>query len=57
MLLLASTPLWESDHLQTIAAVSYEPIWVFYRGKATIGPVGTIKRQADLDRRTRQRPA
>ncbi|MFM0493303.1 TAXI family TRAP transporter solute-binding subunit [Paraburkholderia caledonica] len=26
----------ESDHLQTIAAVSYEPIWVFYRGDATI---------------------
>ncbi|CAG2139497.1 hypothetical protein LMG26411_01717 [Cupriavidus numazuensis] len=26
----------ETDHLQTIAAVSYEPIWVFYRGKATI---------------------
>ncbi|GAB3097879.1 TAXI family TRAP transporter solute-binding subunit [Cupriavidus yeoncheonensis] len=26
----------EADHLQTIAAVSYEPIWVFYRGKATI---------------------
>jgi TRAP transporter TAXI family solute receptor len=26
----------ETDHLQTIAAVSYEPIWVFYRGDATI---------------------
>src|SRR5258708_10999568 len=26
----------ETDHLQTIAAVSYEPIWQFYRGDATI---------------------
>ncbi|WP_323049231.1 TAXI family TRAP transporter solute-binding subunit, partial [Caballeronia mineralivorans] len=26
----------ETDHLQTIAAVSYEPIWVFYRGDTTI---------------------
>src|SRR5260370_20537462 len=26
----------ETDRLQTIAAVSYEPIWVFYRGDATI---------------------
>jgi TRAP transporter TAXI family solute receptor len=26
----------ETDHLQTIAAVSYEPIWVFYRGEATV---------------------
>ncbi|CAM2186526.1 TRAP transporter solute receptor, TAXI family [Paraburkholderia sacchari] len=25
-----------SDGLQTIAAVSYEPIWVFYRGDATV---------------------
>ncbi|WP_211450728.1 TAXI family TRAP transporter solute-binding subunit [Collimonas antrihumi] len=26
----------ENDRLQTIAAVSYEPIWVFYRGDAVI---------------------
>src|SRR6201997_2276477 len=26
----------ESDDLQTIAAVSYEPIWVFYRGDITV---------------------
>src|ERR1700712_2546264 len=26
----------EADHLQTIAAVSYEPVWVFYRGNKTI---------------------
>jgi TRAP transporter TAXI family solute receptor len=26
----------EADQLQTIAAVSYEPIWVFYRGDATV---------------------
>jgi TRAP-type uncharacterized transport system substrate-binding protein len=26
----------ETDHLQTIAAVSYEPIWVFYRGDITV---------------------
>lgn len=26
----------ESDHLQIIAAVSYEPIWVFYRGDTVI---------------------
>jgi len=26
----------ETDRLQTIAAVSYEPIWVFYRGDTTI---------------------
>ena len=26
----------ETDNLQTIAAVSFEPIWVFYRGDATV---------------------
>jgi TRAP transporter TAXI family solute receptor len=26
----------ETDHLQTIAAVSYEPVWVFYRGNKTM---------------------
>jgi TRAP transporter TAXI family solute receptor len=26
----------ETDNLQTIAAVSYEPIWVFYRGETTV---------------------
>ena len=26
----------DTDPLQTIAAVSYEPIWVFYRGDATV---------------------
>ncbi len=26
----------ETDKLQTIAAVSYEPIWVFYRGETTV---------------------
>jgi TRAP transporter TAXI family solute receptor len=35
----------ETDGLQTIAAVSYEPIWVFYRGEATNA---TITRLAQL---------
>jgi len=35
----------ETDNLQTIAAVSYEPIWVFYRGDATDT---TINRLAQL---------
>ena len=35
----------ETDDLQTIAAVSYEPIWVFYRGDATDT---TINRLAQL---------
>jgi TRAP transporter TAXI family solute receptor len=32
----------ESDHLQTIAAVSYEPIWVFYRGEATVSRLAQL---------------
>src|SRR5258705_10907506 len=33
----------ESDHLQTIAAVSYEPIWVFYRGDAVINRLAQLR--------------
>jgi TRAP transporter TAXI family solute receptor len=33
----------ESDHLQTIAAVSYEPIWVFYRGDTTITQLAQLR--------------
>jgi TRAP transporter TAXI family solute receptor len=33
----------ETDHLQTIAAVSYEPIWVFYRGDATINRLAQLR--------------
>ena len=47
----------ETDHLQTIAAVSYEPIWVFYRGDATVNRAGTAARQKGCHRRSRQRPA
>jgi TRAP transporter TAXI family solute receptor len=32
----------ETDNLQTIAAVSYEPIWVFYRGDATNAPINRL---------------
>jgi TRAP transporter TAXI family solute receptor len=32
----------ETDRLQTIAAVSYEPIWVFYRGPATVNRLGQL---------------
>jgi TRAP transporter TAXI family solute receptor len=32
----------ETDHLQTIAAVSYEPIWVFYRGDATVNRLAQL---------------
>jgi TRAP transporter TAXI family solute receptor len=32
----------ETDNLQTIAAVSYEPIWVFYRGDATISRLAQL---------------
>ncbi|WP_233837413.1 TAXI family TRAP transporter solute-binding subunit [Paraburkholderia sp. ZP32-5] len=33
----------ETDNLQTIAAVSYEPIWVFYRGDATIDRLSQLR--------------
>ncbi|WP_341316988.1 TAXI family TRAP transporter solute-binding subunit [Paraburkholderia sp. IMGN_8] len=33
----------ETDHLQTIAAVSYEPIWVFYRGGATVNRLAQLR--------------
>jgi TRAP transporter TAXI family solute receptor len=32
----------ETDHLQTIAAVSYEPIWVFYRGDTNINRLAQL---------------
>ncbi|AMO99484.1 TRAP transporter solute receptor, TAXI family protein [Collimonas arenae] len=33
----------ETDHLQTIAAVSYEPIWVFYRGDTDINRLAQLR--------------
>ncbi|MEI6001489.1 ABC transporter substrate-binding protein [Paraburkholderia bengalensis] len=33
----------ETDHLQTIAAVSYEPIWVFYRGAGTVNRLAQLR--------------
>ena len=33
----------ETDRLQTIAAVSYEPIWVFYRGDTTINRLAQLR--------------
>ncbi len=33
----------ESDHLQTIAAVSYEPIWVFDRGTTTVDRLAQLR--------------
>ncbi|MFM0658390.1 TAXI family TRAP transporter solute-binding subunit [Paraburkholderia sediminicola] len=33
----------ETDHLQTIATVSYEPIWVFYRGDATVDRLAQLR--------------
>jgi TRAP transporter TAXI family solute receptor len=33
----------ETDHLQTIAAVSYEPIWVFYRGGASLDRLAQLR--------------
>jgi TRAP transporter TAXI family solute receptor len=33
----------ESDNLQTIAAVSYEPIWVFYRGNTVIDRLAQLR--------------
>ncbi|SAL05269.1 TRAP-type transport system periplasmic component-like protein [Caballeronia arationis] len=33
----------ESDGLQTIGAVSYEPIWVFYRGDATVNRLAKLR--------------
>jgi len=33
----------ETDHLETIAAVSYEPIWVFYRGDATVTTLAQLR--------------
>jgi len=33
----------ETDGLQTIAAVSYEPIWVFYRGDATVDRLSQLQ--------------
>ncbi|MCC8393693.1 ABC transporter substrate-binding protein [Paraburkholderia sp. MMS20-SJTR3] len=33
----------DTDALQTIAAVSYEPIWVFYRGDATVDRLSQLR--------------
>jgi TRAP transporter TAXI family solute receptor len=33
----------ETDNLQTIAAVSYEPIWVFYRGDAIVNRLAQLR--------------
>jgi TRAP transporter TAXI family solute receptor len=33
----------DSDHLQTIAAVSYEPIWVFYRGDTVVNRLAQLR--------------
>ncbi|MFM0034574.1 TAXI family TRAP transporter solute-binding subunit [Paraburkholderia strydomiana] len=33
----------ETDNLQTIAAVSYEPIWVFYRGDTVINRLAPLR--------------
>ncbi|MGU7781756.1 TAXI family TRAP transporter solute-binding subunit [Burkholderia sp. PU8-34] len=33
----------ETDHLQTIAAVSYEPIWVFYRGDTVVDRLSQLR--------------
>jgi TRAP transporter TAXI family solute receptor len=33
----------ETDHLQTIAAVSYEPIWVFYRGNTIVDKLSQLR--------------
>jgi len=33
----------DTDHLQTIAAVSYEPIWVFYRGDTDINRLAQLR--------------
>lgn len=33
----------ETDNLKTIAAVSYEPIWVFYRGDTTIDRLAQLR--------------
>ncbi|WP_200822326.1 TAXI family TRAP transporter solute-binding subunit [Caballeronia terrestris] len=33
----------DTDGLQTIAAVAYEPIWVFYRGDATINRLAQLR--------------
>lgn len=33
----------ETDHLQTIAAVSYEPIWVFYRAGTTVNRLAQLR--------------
>ncbi|WP_175150903.1 TAXI family TRAP transporter solute-binding subunit [Paraburkholderia ultramafica] len=33
----------ETDQLQTIAAVSYEPIWVFYRGDTVINRLAQLR--------------
>lgn len=33
----------ETDNLQTIAAVSYEPIWVFYRGDTTVDRLSQLR--------------
>ncbi|WP_134142945.1 TAXI family TRAP transporter solute-binding subunit [Paraburkholderia sp. BL6665CI2N2] len=32
-----------TDHLQTIAAVSYEPIWVFFRGDITVNRLSQLR--------------
>ncbi|CAB3759894.1 TAXI family TRAP transporter solute-binding subunit [Paraburkholderia humisilvae] len=33
----------DTDNLQTIAAVSYEPIWVFYRGATTVDRLSQLR--------------
>jgi TRAP transporter TAXI family solute receptor len=35
----------ETDNLQTIAAVSYEPIWVFYRGDTVVNRLAQLRGQ------------
>jgi TRAP transporter TAXI family solute receptor len=38
-----TTSAKEADGLQTIAAVSYEPIWVFYRGDSVINRLAQLR--------------
>jgi TRAP-type uncharacterized transport system substrate-binding protein len=47
----------ETDHLQTIAAVSYEPIWVFYRGETIINRLAQLSGKRIAIGIPRQRPA
>ncbi len=47
----------ESDGLQTIAAVSYEPIWVFYRGDTTVNRLAQLRGKRIAHRGSGQWPA